>query len=95
MHDVIVRQTNSFSKVVKKLHLNQKKELDKIIQEIMGNPNIGDNKKGDLAGVKIYKFRMINQLTLLAYQYDDQNEIITLLALGVHENFYRELKNTH
>jgi len=41
-----------------------------------------------------YKFKMNKQLTLLAYQYDIQTPSITLLALGSHENFYRDLKNT-
>jgi hypothetical protein len=29
---------------------------------------------------------------LLAYSYEDDSAALTLLALGVHENFYRDLK---
>jgi hypothetical protein len=49
-------------------------------------------KKGDLNGIRVYKFRMVNQLALLAYEYDDANDRLTLLAYGSHENFYRDLK---
>jgi mRNA-degrading endonuclease RelE of RelBE toxin-antitoxin system len=28
----------------------------------------------------------------LAYTYDDEKIIVTLLAVGSHENFYRDLK---
>jgi mRNA-degrading endonuclease YafQ of YafQ-DinJ toxin-antitoxin module len=35
---------------------------------------------------------MIDRLTLLAYKYDKQDSSIILLALGSHENFYRDLK---
>ncbi|MBY0580854.1 MAG: type II toxin-antitoxin system RelE/ParE family toxin [Rickettsiales bacterium] len=54
--------------------------------------HIGSAKKGDLYGVKVYKFNMINQLTLLAYNYDTHSNVITLLALGMHEGFYKDLK---
>jgi hypothetical protein len=37
---------------------------------------------------------MNNQLTLLAYSYEEQIITLTLLALGGHENFYRDIKNT-
>jgi mRNA-degrading endonuclease YafQ of YafQ-DinJ toxin-antitoxin module len=88
-----ILQSSTFKKAVKKLHTNQKTALDNAVRIILSNPLIGSEKVGDLASVRIYKFRMIEQLTLLAYKYDEQNSSITLLALGVHENFYRDLKN--
>tara|TARA_R110002072_G_scaffold222478_5_gene379430 strand:- start:4814 stop:5092 length:279 start_codon:yes stop_codon:yes gene_type:complete len=87
-------QTSTFSKAVKKLHQNQKKDLDEAIKIIVENPSIGDEKVGDLSGVSVYKFKMVKQLTLLAYQYEDQTITLTLLALGTHENFYRDLKKS-
>ena len=86
-----ILQTNLFKKSLKTLHANQKKTLDDVIRSIIENPLIGAQK--DLANVYVYKFRMIDQLTLLAYIYDSENASITLLALGAHENFYRDLKN--
>jgi len=35
---------------------------------------------------------MVNQLALLAYEYDEVKDTLTLLAFGSHENFYRDLK---
>jgi len=85
-------QYSSFAQVVKKLHANAKQDLDKAVKELMQNPHAGDLKKGDLSGIRVYKFKMVHQLTLLAYNYDETDENLTLLALGSHENFYRDLK---
>ncbi|MDR3550748.1 MAG: type II toxin-antitoxin system RelE/ParE family toxin [Candidatus Babeliales bacterium] len=85
-------QTQTFTKHIKKLHGNQKKDLDRAIKEVVANPNVGESKKGDLAGVQVYKFKMVNQLTLLAYEWHEDEPLLILLALGSHENFYRDLK---
>lgn len=87
-----ILQTPTFSKQVKKLHKNQRQDLNKAIKKIVADPDIGDNKKGDLVGVRVYKFKMTNQLTLLAYSYDNDILQLVLLAMGSHENFYRDLK---
>jgi mRNA-degrading endonuclease YafQ of YafQ-DinJ toxin-antitoxin module len=87
-------QTRQFKQSVKKLTSQQKKELDQTIKTIMNNPFIGQQKKGDLDFLWVYKFRMNNQLTLLAYSYEERIITLTLLALGSHENFYRDIKNS-
>ncbi|MFZ3143576.1 type II toxin-antitoxin system RelE/ParE family toxin [Psychrobacter glacincola] len=87
-----VIQSHSFKKVVKKLHKNQKADLDAAVRTIIDNPNLGIQKVGDLSSVRIYKFKMLKQLTLLAYQIDDGRLILTLLMVGTHENFYRDIK---
>lgn len=89
---VTLVQKPSFAKTVKKLHANQKNDLYQAIKTIMTDPACGEMKVQDLAGVRCYKFKMVKQLTLLAYQYDEMQECITLLTLGSHENFYRDLK---
>ena len=76
--------------VTKKLHANQKASLDVAVKEILEAPFIGDEKKGDLAGVRVYKFKMLKNLSLLAYVVE--KDIVTLLKLSSHENFYRDLK---
>ena len=88
-----ILQTASFEKQVKKLHMNQKQALDMAIQIIMQNPRVGEMKKGDLAGIQVYKFRMINQLILLAYQWIEYLPSVILLDFGPHENFYRDFKH--
>ncbi|MEM9416890.1 MAG: type II toxin-antitoxin system RelE/ParE family toxin [Bacteroidota bacterium] len=85
-----ILQTSAFSKQTKKLHPNQRKDLEQAIRALIADPALGKAKKGDLKGICVYKFRMNNQLTLLAYQYNAKQLI--LVALGSHENFYRNLK---
>ena len=86
----IVLQEREFKVAYKKLHQNQKKAENTAILEIVGNPLAGVEKKGDLKGVYVYKFKCLDRIFLLAYQWDPLTRI--LLALGVHENFYRDMK---
>ena len=85
-------QTPYFRRSYKKLHENQIKSVDEAIRHILSDPSCGEEKKGDLVGVRVYKFRVLEQQFLLAYEFD--NETLFLLALGVHENFYRDLKKS-
>ncbi len=87
-----ILQKPIFKKVVKKLYPSQKQELDEAISAILQTPTLGVLKLGDLVGVRVYKFRMQGQQMLLAYLFDETTETLTLLALGSHENFYRDLK---
>ncbi|MCL9775486.1 type II toxin-antitoxin system RelE/ParE family toxin [Vibrio methylphosphonaticus] len=87
-----VLQTPSFKKAVKKLHKNQKKDLDHAIRELMKDPHLGEQKKGDLSFLRVHKFKMVKQLTLLGYSYEDGTVTLELMALGSHENFYRDVK---
>jgi mRNA-degrading endonuclease YafQ of YafQ-DinJ toxin-antitoxin module len=87
-----VLQTPTFKKAVKKLHKNQKEDLDEAIKQLMADPLLGEQKKGDLAFLRVYKFNMVKQLTLLGYSYEDGTVTLELMALGSHENFYRDLK---
>ena len=90
MGEIQVFQTPLFSKIKKKLKKNQIKDLDNAVREIIKNPELGEQKKGDLANVWVYKFRMVDRENLLAYQWDEKTR--TLISLGVHENFYRDIK---
>ena len=77
-----VIQTNSFRKAAKKLPKGLKKELDKAVLAIIENLEIGALKVGDLAGIRVYKFKLNNQNSLLAYSHNDDTITLTLLALG-------------
>ena len=85
-----VLQTSIFARKKKKLKKNQIKDLDIAVKEIIKNPEIGNQKKDDLQDIWVYKFRMAKQENLLAYKLDEKRRL--LVALGVHENFYRDLK---
>ena len=87
-----VLQTPTFARQVKKFTKNQKIGLDAAVQKIIKNPSVGVMKKSDLYGVRVYKFSMVNQLVLLAYEFHKDSERLILLAVGPHENFYRDLK---
>ena len=84
--------TGYFNRTVKRLYPNEKAVLDKAIQDIMADPEIGDLKTGDLAGIRIYKFKVNQNLQLLAYRYLAENDVLNLLEYGSHENLYRDLK---
>lgn len=92
MSDVTLLQMPAFKKTYKKLHKQVKKSVDDAIRQIVKNPKIGEEKKGDLSSVFVYKFKISKQEMLLAYEWDVKTR--TLLALGVHENFYRDLKKS-
>jgi len=85
-------QTPTFKRAYKKLRDNERKDVNTAIRNIIDHPEVGELKTGDLAGVRVYKFRMHDQQILLAYEYDGE-KVILLMAIGVHENFYRDLKN--
>ncbi|OGT11186.1 MAG: addiction module toxin RelE [Gallionellales bacterium RIFCSPHIGHO2_02_FULL_57_16] len=83
--------TTTFDRIVKKLHRQEKADLDDAVRAVADNTEIGEAKVGDLAGIRIYKFKKVNQLCLLAYRVLDEDSI-KLLTVGSHENFYRDLK---
>ncbi|WP_297481122.1 type II toxin-antitoxin system RelE/ParE family toxin [uncultured Photobacterium sp.] len=87
-----ILQTPTFKKAVKKLHKNQKTDLDNAIRQLLTDPYLGEQKKGDLSFLRVYKFKMVKQLTLLGYSYEDGTVTLELIALGSHENFYRDVK---
>lgn len=90
-----ILQTPTFKKAVKKLHKNQKTDLDNAIRALMEDPYLGEQKKGDLFFLRVHKFKMVKQLTLLGYSYEDGTVTLELIALGSHENFYRDMKKIY
>lgn len=51
-----VRQTRRFARVYKKLHDRQAADVDTAIAVVAENPACGEQKKGDLAALWVYKF---------------------------------------
>jgi mRNA-degrading endonuclease RelE of RelBE toxin-antitoxin system len=82
-----------FRKAYKKLHANQLPEMDAAIQAVKKNPYSGEQKKGDLNYLHVYKFKMVRQLILIGYEITEDKELIlAFLDFGTHENFYRDIK---
>jgi mRNA-degrading endonuclease YafQ of YafQ-DinJ toxin-antitoxin module len=89
-----VEQSGRFKKAYKKLNRNQLPEMNAAIRTIIENPGIGEQKKGDLDWLWVYKFSMCGQLTLIGYSVAGGEEIVlTFVAFGSHENFYRDIKH--
>jgi mRNA-degrading endonuclease YafQ of YafQ-DinJ toxin-antitoxin module len=85
-----VTQSSAFARGYKKLHQRHIQDVDAAVNVVIADPHAGELKRGDLAGVYVYKFKSQTQLMLLAYEFDPKTR--HLLLLGSHENFYRELK---
>jgi mRNA-degrading endonuclease YafQ of YafQ-DinJ toxin-antitoxin module len=57
-----IYQSNSFEKKVKKFNKKEKSALDNEIKKIIQEPLAGAEKKGDLKGIFVHKFKIKNQL---------------------------------
>ena len=86
-----IYQSRSFEKKIKRFLKKEKNILDQEIEKIIENPFIGEEKKGDLKGVFVYKFRIETIQYLLSYRMI--NDDLELIMIGPHENYYRELKS--
>ncbi len=84
-------QSSSFAKKVKKFKKKEKKDLDKAVRDIIQDPSIGVEKKGDLKGVFVHKFKIQSTLYLLSCRIVKKD--LELIMIGPHENYYRDLKS--
>ena len=87
-----IYQSRLFEKRVQKFNKSEKLKLDSEINQIIQNPSIGTEKKGDLRGIYIHKFNLLNHLYLLSYRFSSDS--LELIMIGPHQNYYRDLK-TH
>jgi len=91
-----------FIQFVKKARKPLQLAIEDAVEKICTDPDIGEAKIGDLAGIRVYKFRFNRQEYLVAYQsvpgtQREHNEpieflIIDFYQVGLHENFYDTLK---
>lgn len=80
MAEIQILQMPSFKRAYKKLHSKERKMVDDAIEKLIKNPKLGEEKKGDLASVFVYKFKIHRQEMLLAYEWNSKQRM--LLALG-------------
>lgn len=85
-----IYQSRSFAQKVKKYNKAEKTTLDKEIKKIISNPGMGIEKKGDLHGVFVHKFKIKSMQHLLSYRFAET--ALELIMLGPHKNYYRDLK---
>ena len=88
---MFIVQSTSFEKRVRKFGKQEKRILDSQIRKILGDPAIGQEKKGDLKGVFVHKFKIHSTQFLLAYRFVGGN--LELIMIGPHENYYRDLSD--
>jgi mRNA-degrading endonuclease RelE of RelBE toxin-antitoxin system len=84
----------AFVQFVKKASMPLQLAVEIRVAEVCDNPRIGQQKKGDLQGVFVYKFRFHAQEYLMAYQFDHfagVTEItwIKFCQIGPYEIFIR------
>jgi mRNA interferase RelE/StbE len=83
-------QSRTFEKRVRQFAKQEKKVLDQQIRKIAENTAIGQEKRGELRGVFVYKFKIHATQYLLSYRMADA-ETLELIMIGPHENYYRDL----
>ena len=81
-------QSRSFEQRAKKFNQAQKAILDEQVKLILENPDIGDEKKGDLSEIYVHKFKIKTIQYLLAYRFNE--EMLELIVVGPHQNYYRD-----
>jgi len=84
-------QSRSFERKVKKFTKQEKDVLDDEIKNIAENLTIGTEKKGDLRGVFVHKFKIKTIQYLLSYRFVGDD--LELIMIGPHENYYRDLNS--
>lgn len=66
--------------------------VDEQVRRLMAEPLAGEPKTGALKGVRVVKFPLAGRQVLLAYQFDERRNVIAMLDVAPHENFYRDLQ---
>jgi mRNA interferase RelE/StbE len=84
-------QSRIFENKVKKFSTQEKEILDGEIKKIIENLLIGEEKRGDLRGVYVHKFKIKSIQYLLSYRMMKAD--LELIMIGSHENYYRDLKS--
>ena len=83
-------QSRSFEREVKRFSKKEKQRLDEEVKKIFKDQTLGVEKRGDLRGVFVHKYKVQKFQYLLSYRIVSGN--IELIMIGSHQNFYRDLK---
>ena len=73
---------------------NLKKLFEDAIKNISENPQVGQVKTGNLSGIYAYGFNYNKISYRIAYKVEvnDDGTLTIIIMAGVHENFYKKLK---
>lgn len=81
-----------YNRIKKKFPTLLRKKLNQAEDHVAADPSIGEEKKEDIKRIRVYKFKVLDQQILLAYQVAKNKREVTFVACGGHENFYKDLK---
>ena len=87
-----VQAVPRFPKSKRRLTPAVQTEIDKQVKSLIGNPLAGELKAGAIRLVRVVKFPAEDRQYLLAYSFFPKKNVIEVLDVGVHENFYRGLE---
>ena len=88
-----VEQSTRFGKTKRRLPPKAQGALDAEVKKIAENPLVGEIKTGALKRVRVLKFKLGPLQLLLAYEFNERRNMVELLDVGPHENFYRDLES--
>lgn len=87
---------------MKKAHKPLQLAIEDVVEDVCAHLDAGEAKVGDLAGIWVYKFKFNRQEYLMAYRPPVTGAhhqgggveilMIDFYQVGLHENFYDELK---
>ncbi len=69
-----------------------KQAVDEQVRKILQNPYKAEAKEGDLKGVRVHDFPFSGAKFSITYDIDEDRQVIIVLQIGPHENFYKRLK---
>ena len=83
-------QSRTFEKRVRRFRKQEKRILDQQVKSIVKNPSVGQEKRGELRGIFVHKFKIHSTQYLLSYRMTGA-DTLELIMIGPHENYYRDL----
>ena len=83
-------QSRTFEKRVRRFRKQEKRILDQQVRKIVKNPSVGQEKRGELRGIFVHKFKIHATQYLLSCRMADA-DTLELIMIGPQENYYRDL----
>ena len=88
--NIKIQHTSLFKRQKKKFQKAERIIIDDAVRDVARNPKIGVEKKADLKGMWVHKFKIKTKQLLIAYHWNKKSR--TFVAVAVHENFHRDVK---
>ena len=83
-------QSRMFEKRVRRFRKQEKQLLDQQVKKIVKSPSVGQEKRGELRGIFVHKFKIHATQYLLSSRMAGP-DTLELIMIGPHENYYRDL----